>query len=74
VTVLLFPGAGSDSSHPSLVAAADAPAPVAAVRADFPYREQGRKAPHRAPALPGGAAEGFIKGLYLLKGGGKGKG
>lgn len=51
MTVLLFPGAGSDSSHPSLVAAADALAPHRVVRADFPYRKQGRKAPDRTPVL-----------------------
>ena len=51
MTVLLFPGAGSDSSHPSLVAAEQALAPHRVVRADFPYRKQGRKAPDRAPVL-----------------------
>ena len=51
MTVLLFPGAGSDASHPSLVATAAALAPHRVVRADFPYRRQGRKAPDRAPVL-----------------------
>jgi uncharacterized protein len=51
VTVLLFPGAGSDSSHASLVAAAHVLAPHRVVRADFPYRKQGRRAPDRAPVL-----------------------
>lgn len=51
VTVLLFPGAGSDASHPSLVAAERALVPHRVVRADFPYRRQGRKAPDRAPVL-----------------------
>jgi hypothetical protein len=51
VTVLLFPGAGSDSSHPSLVAIEQALAPHRVVRADFPYRLAGRKAPDRTPVL-----------------------
>jgi predicted alpha/beta-hydrolase family hydrolase len=51
VTVLLFPGAGSDSSHPSLVAIERALAPHRVVRADFPYRLAGRQAPDRTPVL-----------------------
>jgi uncharacterized protein len=51
MTVLLFPGAGSDSSHPSLVAVENVLAPHRVVRADFPYRLQGRKAPDRTPVL-----------------------
>ena len=51
MTVLLFPGAGSDSSHPSLVAIEQALAPHRVVRADFPYRLAGRKAPDRPPVL-----------------------
>ncbi|HEY8527345.1 MAG TPA: alpha/beta family hydrolase [Acidimicrobiales bacterium] len=47
---LLFPGAGSDREHPSLVALEKA-LPVPVVRADFPYRREGRKAPDRAPKL-----------------------
>jgi len=61
--LLLFPGAGSGRESPALVAvdeavspgldgergSADAPVPV--VRADFPYRREGRKAPDRAPKL-----------------------
>lgn len=50
-TVLLFPGAGSDCGHPSLVAVEQALAPVRCVRADFPYRRAGRRAPDRAPVL-----------------------
>lgn len=47
---LLFPGAGSDRDHPSLVAIDEAlPVPVA--RADFPYRREGRRAPDRPPKL-----------------------
>ncbi len=54
-SLLLFPGAGSDRTHSCLVAI-DA-AVVAAipgttvVRADFPYRTAGRRAPDRAPVL-----------------------
>jgi len=51
MTVLLYPGAGSDSSHSSLVAIERSIAPHRCVRADFPYRQQGRKAPDRAPKL-----------------------
>jgi predicted alpha/beta-hydrolase family hydrolase len=50
-TLLLYPGAGSDSSHPSLRAIADAVRPHHSVRADFPYRLAGRKAPDRTPVL-----------------------
>jgi predicted alpha/beta-hydrolase family hydrolase len=49
--LLLFPGAGSSSDHPSLVAIERAVAPMRCVRADFPYRKQGRRAPDRAPVL-----------------------
>lgn len=49
--VLLFPGAGSASTHPSLVAVEAAVAPRVCVRADFPYRLAGRRAPDRAPVL-----------------------
>ena len=49
--VLLFPGAGSSSSSPSLIAIEDALAPIAVRRRDFPYRREGRKAPDRAPKL-----------------------
>jgi predicted alpha/beta-hydrolase family hydrolase len=51
MTVLLYPGAGSDSNNPSLRAIEAAVAPHRCVRADFPYRLQGRKAPDRAPVL-----------------------
>ena len=51
MTVLLYPGAGSDSAHPSLVAIERWIAPHRCVRADFPYRKQGRRAPDRAPTL-----------------------
>ncbi len=49
--VLLFPGAGSTASHPSLLAVEAALAPMPVSRADFPYRREGRRAPDRAPKL-----------------------
>jgi predicted alpha/beta-hydrolase family hydrolase len=49
--LLLFPGAGSAASHPSLVAIEEALSPMPVVRADFPYRREGRRAPDRAPKL-----------------------
>lgn len=49
--LLLFPGAGSPASHPSLVAIETALAPLVVTRADFPYRREGRRAPDRAPKL-----------------------
>ncbi|HTN79029.1 MAG TPA: alpha/beta family hydrolase [Acidimicrobiales bacterium] len=49
--LLLFPGAGSSSTHPSLVAIEKAVAPLPVVRADFPYRKAGRAAPDRPPVL-----------------------
>ena len=51
MTVLLYPGAGSDSSHPSLVAIERWISPHRCVRADFPYRKEGRRAPDRTPKL-----------------------
>lgn len=51
MNLLLFPGAGSSSTHPSLLAIAEAVAPMQCVRADFAYRKAGRKAPDRTPAL-----------------------
>ncbi|MDJ0768820.1 MAG: dienelactone hydrolase [Ilumatobacter sp.] len=51
MTLLLYPGAGTDSSHPSLVAIDHWVAPHRCVRADFPYRREGRRAPDRAPKL-----------------------
>ena len=49
--LLLFPGAGSSASHPSLVAIERAVAPLPTARADFPYRREGRRAPDRPPKL-----------------------
>ncbi len=51
MTVLLYPGAGTDSSHPSLLAAEAMLPEGKVVRADFPYRKEGRRAPDRAPKL-----------------------
>ena len=48
---MLFPGAGSTRDHGSLVAIEQAVAPRPCVRADFPYRKAGRRAPDRAPVL-----------------------
>ena len=49
--LLLFPGAGSSSAQPALVAIEQAVAPMACRRRDFPYRLAGRRAPDRAPVL-----------------------
>lgn len=49
--LLLFPGAGSDASHSSLVEIERWVAPHPCRRIDFPYRREGRKAPDRAPVL-----------------------
>ena len=49
--LLLFPGAGSSASNPSLIAIEEALAPMPVERADFPYRREGRRAPDRAPKL-----------------------
>lgn len=49
--VLLTPGAGTDCSHPSLVALEEGLAPTPVRRIDFPYRRAGRRAPDRAPKL-----------------------
>ncbi|CAB4884173.1 unannotated protein [freshwater metagenome] len=49
--LLLFPGAGSDSTHASLLQIEQAVAPLAVRRADFAYRKAGRRPPDRAPIL-----------------------
>jgi predicted alpha/beta-hydrolase family hydrolase len=49
--LLLYPGAGSDSSHSSLRTIEHWVAPHPCIRADFPYRKEGRRAPDRAPKL-----------------------
>ena len=48
---LLFPGAGSGREHSALVAIEQALAPLPVVRADFPYRREGRRGPDRPPKL-----------------------
>jgi predicted alpha/beta-hydrolase family hydrolase len=51
-TVLLFPGAGASRDQPTLVAIEAGVAPTwETVRADFPYRKAGRRAPDRPPIL-----------------------
>ena len=49
--VVLFPGAGSSSTHSSLVAMADALSPLPVARHDFPYRLAGKPFPDKAPVL-----------------------
>lgn len=49
--MLLFPGAGTDCNHPSLVHLEQVLAPLHVQRADFGYRRAGRRAPDRAPVL-----------------------
>ena len=51
-TLLLFPGAGASRDQATLVAVDEAVAPEwTTVRADFPYRKEGRRAPDRPPKL-----------------------
>lgn len=51
-SLLLFPGAGAGRDQSTLVAVERAVAPEwATVRADFPYRKEGRRAPDRPPKL-----------------------
>ena len=49
--LLLAPGAGSSSTHPTSVAIEALVSPLPVVRMDFPYRKAGRRAPDRAPVL-----------------------
>lgn len=49
--LLLAPGAGSSSAHPTSVAIEELVAPLPVARMDFPYRKAGRRAPDRAPVL-----------------------
>ena len=49
--LLLFPGAGSSRTHPSLAVIERAVEPLPVVRAGFPYRKAGRSAPDRPPVL-----------------------
>ena len=47
--LLLTPGAGADRNQHTLVALEAAVAPLPCVRIDFPYRQQGRRVPDKAP-------------------------
>lgn len=49
--MLVYPGAGTDSNHSSLVLLESALAPLPVRRADFGYRKAGKRAPDRAPVL-----------------------
>lgn len=49
--VVLFPGAGSNRDHSSLVMLEERLAPLPVGRVDFPYRRAGRRAPDRTPVL-----------------------
>ena len=49
--VVLFPGAGSSSTHSSLLAMENALSPIPVARVDFPYRKAGKSFPDRAPIL-----------------------
>jgi predicted alpha/beta-hydrolase family hydrolase len=51
-SVVLYPGAGSDREHSSLIAIERRlGCGTATERLDFPYRKEGRRAPDRAPKL-----------------------
>lgn len=49
--VVLFPGAGSSSEHPALVAIERALDPLLVGRFDFPYRKAGKKFPDKTEVL-----------------------
>lgn len=49
--MLLFPGAGTGCDHPSLVHLETSLAPLPVRRADFAYRQAGKRAPDRPPVL-----------------------
>ncbi len=49
--LLLAPGAGTDSRHPTLVAIEEALRPLPVARMDFAYRRAGRRPPDRMPRL-----------------------
>jgi predicted alpha/beta-hydrolase family hydrolase len=66
VNLLLFPGAGASSTQSTLVAIEKAVAPTRTVRADFPYRKAGRRAPDRPPVLLQAVRD---EAAPLLKGG-----
>lgn len=48
---MLWPGAGTDARHPSLLAIAEGIPELPVHLLDFPYRREGRRAPDRAPKL-----------------------
>lgn len=49
--MVLFHGAGGDRDQHTLVAIAEGLAPLPVERVNFPYRNQGRRPPDRAPKL-----------------------
>jgi predicted alpha/beta-hydrolase family hydrolase len=49
--IVLFPGAGSSSTHSSLLAMQEALAPLPVARHDFPYRLAGKPFPDKTPVL-----------------------
>ncbi|MFM8867420.1 MAG: alpha/beta family hydrolase [Ilumatobacteraceae bacterium] len=49
--VALFPGAGSSSDHPALIAIERALHPLPTGRFDFPYRKAGKKFPDKTEVL-----------------------
>ena len=50
-SVVLFPGAGSSSTHSSLIAMKTALDPIPVALIDFPYRKAGKSFPDKAPVL-----------------------
>ena len=63
--LLLYPGASAGRDQSALVAidhaASGATPPWQVVRADFPYRREGRKAPDRAPKLMAAVREELVQ-------------
>lgn len=49
--IVLFPGAGSSSTHASLLAIEETLAPLPVLRCDFPYRLAGKSFPDKTPVL-----------------------
>lgn len=49
--VVLFPGAGSSSTHISLIAIEESLQPIPVLRCDFPYRLAGKSFPDKTPVL-----------------------
>jgi predicted alpha/beta-hydrolase family hydrolase len=73
VLLVLWHGAGGDVTERSLVAVADAAASDGAlvVRARFPYRVAGKRAPDRMPLLLASARESIDQALALPNAGGR---